>query len=167
MNGDGFDDLIVGAFRADSSGNLKDQAGDSYVIFGAASPPATIDLNTLGSAGITLFGADAVDNSGYSVSDAGDVNGDGFDDLIVGANLGDAAGNGQIERRRELPSSTAATALPIRSQPSTSGRAASIFSSPLALVNLISSTEPTVTIRSSDKAAPTSSSAVAAMISWP
>ncbi len=84
VNGDGFDDLVIGAFGADASGNAKSGAGDSYVIFGAAALPATIDLANLGSAGITIFGADAGDNSGVSVSSAGDVNGDGFDDLVIG-----------------------------------------------------------------------------------
>ena len=93
VNGDGFDDLIIGANLADASGNAKIGAGDSYVIFGSASLPTTIDLNTLGSAGITIFGADAGDESGFSVSSAGDVNGDGFDDLIIGANKADASGN--------------------------------------------------------------------------
>ncbi|MCY2973176.1 MAG: Ig-like domain-containing protein, partial [Planctomycetota bacterium] len=87
VNGDGFDDLLIGASGAAASGNAKFSAGDSYVIFGAASLPATIDLATLGSAGITIFGADANDFSGRSVSSAGDINGDGFDDLIIDASL--------------------------------------------------------------------------------
>jgi len=41
VNGDGFDDLLIGAFRADASGNAKSSAGDSYVIFGGASLPTT------------------------------------------------------------------------------------------------------------------------------
>jgi Ca2+-binding RTX toxin-like protein len=93
VNGDGFDDLLVGAWDADASGNAKANAGESYVIFGGASLPATIDLGNPGAAGITLFGADAGDRSGCSVSSAGDVNGDGFDDLIVGAYQAGASGN--------------------------------------------------------------------------
>jgi hypothetical protein len=97
VNGDGFDDLIIGADSADAAGNAKSTAGDSYVIFGSASPPATIDLANLGTAGMTIFGADANDRSGSSVSSAGDVNGDGFDDLIIGASLADAAGNAKSD----------------------------------------------------------------------
>ena len=36
MNGDGFDDLIIGAPFADAAGNAKTDAGESYVIFGTA-----------------------------------------------------------------------------------------------------------------------------------
>jgi FG-GAP repeat/RTX calcium-binding nonapeptide repeat (4 copies) len=97
VNGDGFDDLLIGAYQADASGNAKSDAGDSYVIFGAASLPATIDLANLGSTGITIFGADGGDRSGGSVSSAGDVNGDGFDDLIIGAYRADASGNAKSD----------------------------------------------------------------------
>ncbi len=97
VNGDGFDDLLIGAFFADASGNAKSAAGDSYVIFGGASLPTTIDLANLGIAGITLFGADAGDLSGYSLSGAGDVNGDGFDDLLIGARYAAASGNAKTQ----------------------------------------------------------------------
>lgn len=93
VNGDGFDDLIIGADEADALNNTKSLAGESYVIFGAASLPATIDLVNLGSAGITIFGADTGDKSGASVKKAGDVNGDGFDDLVIGATEADGANN--------------------------------------------------------------------------
>ncbi|MCX7396273.1 MAG: FG-GAP repeat protein, partial [Planctomycetales bacterium] len=74
VNGDGFDDMIIGAGGGDASGNAKSGAGESYVIFGSASLPSTIDLATLGTAGITIFGAETYDYSGRSVSSAGDVN---------------------------------------------------------------------------------------------
>ena len=47
----------------------------------------TVDLLT--QANVTLNGAAADDRSGYSVASAGDVNGDGFADVIVGAYLAD------------------------------------------------------------------------------
>ena len=87
VNGDGFADLIVGAPGADSAGGAE-QEGESYVVFGKASWAGTpsLDLAALdGSSGFRLIGIDAYDNSGRSVSSAGDVNGDGFDDVIVGA----------------------------------------------------------------------------------
>ena len=85
VNGDGFDDVIVGALQADSNGNSN--SGSSYVVFGKASGfSAAMNLSSLdGSNGFRLGGEAAGDLSGDSVSTAGDVNGDGFDDLIVGA----------------------------------------------------------------------------------
>ena len=56
--------------------------------------PATIDLATLdGTNGFRLDGIDASDLSGRSVASAGDVNGDGFADLIIGAFGGDPGGD--------------------------------------------------------------------------
>jgi len=93
VNGDGMDDLLIGAHRADGEGNAQQDAGESYVIFGSTSLSSSIDLSNLGAAGITIHGADALDWTGIWVSSAGDANGDGFDDLLIGAFQGDAAGN--------------------------------------------------------------------------
>ncbi|MBX9609489.1 MAG: hypothetical protein K2Y51_24990 [Gammaproteobacteria bacterium] len=84
VNGDGFDDILIGAAGADANGT---NAGASYVVFGKASGfAASIDLSGLdGSNGLRLDGVAAGDASGRAVSAAGDVNGDGFDDLVVGA----------------------------------------------------------------------------------
>lgn len=93
VNGDGFDDVLIGAFASAGLGNSKTYAGETYVIFGGASLPATIDLGSLGTTGVTIFGADAGDNSGHTVSNAGDVNGDGFADLLIGSLSADGEGN--------------------------------------------------------------------------
>ena len=54
-----------------------------------------LDLTTLSPAeGFIIQGDAAGDHAGWSVSSAGDVNGDGFEDLIVGAYLGDDGGDG-------------------------------------------------------------------------
>ena len=93
INGDGFGDIIVGARFARPRGDYS--AGESYVVFGrAAGFAANLSTATLdGSNGFRLDGATVGELSGWSVSGAGDINGDGFDDLLVGAPLGDPAGH--------------------------------------------------------------------------
>ncbi len=83
---DGFDDLIIGACTASPSG--VSYSGASYVVFGKADDwSSTQSLASLdGTNGFRLNGAAEIDWSAYSVSGAGDVNGDGFADVIVGAN---------------------------------------------------------------------------------
>jgi hypothetical protein len=81
VNGDGIEDFIIGA---PSAGN---RAGESYVVFGRTTGfPAALNLSELdGSNGFVINGIEAIDMSGRSVSAAGDVNGDGIDDVIIGA----------------------------------------------------------------------------------
>ena len=81
INGDGYADIIVGANKAGESS----YSGAAYVIFGKAGGFGQINLNSLGADGFKIRGRD-YDSAGISVSSAGDVNGDGFADLIVGAN---------------------------------------------------------------------------------
>jgi len=82
VNGDGYDDIIVGAPGHDDGGR---EAGEAYVIFGKAGGFANIDLSNLGAAGFVIRGDVAGDLAGVSVAGAGDVNRDGFDDIIIGA----------------------------------------------------------------------------------
>ena len=83
VNGDGYADLLVGAYQANSG------AGETYLVYGRSNGlPALITLSSGwldGNNGVILAGAQANANSGYSVSSAGDVNGDGYADLLVGA----------------------------------------------------------------------------------
>ena len=81
VNGDGYGDLIVGADQQSTSAS---SAGRAYVYHGGPSPDATPDLILNSTATDDVFGA--------SVSGAGDVNGDGYADVIVGSYLSDAGG---------------------------------------------------------------------------
>ena len=78
VNGDGFADVVVGGY-----------ASRSYIIFGKASGLGPISLSSLnGTNGFRLDGA----AGGAPIASAGDVNGDGFTDVIVGAALADPHG---------------------------------------------------------------------------
>ncbi|ELR99491.1 integrin alpha, partial [Gloeocapsa sp. PCC 73106] len=92
VNGDGIDDLIIGAFGADPNGSYS---GSSYVVFGKSTPfNPILNLSSLdGTNGFTLNGVAANDRSGVSVSSAGDINGDGIEDLIIGASNADPNGS--------------------------------------------------------------------------
>ena len=88
VNGDGLADLLIGAVGASPNGNAS---GASYVVFGRNTAqsgpfPASLNLSSLdGTNGFRLAGVAAYDFSGFAVSDAGDVNGDGGADLLIGA----------------------------------------------------------------------------------
>ncbi|MEM2870555.1 MAG: FG-GAP-like repeat-containing protein [Thermoplasmata archaeon] len=86
VNGDGYDDVIVGEPGNDAVAN---NAGRAFIFFGGSEMD--------GAADVVISGRAADDNLGHSVSGAGDVNGDGYGDVIVGApneNAG-AADNGR------------------------------------------------------------------------
>ena len=84
INGDGHVDLLVGSSGYSAGANK----GRSYVVFGGTGLGSSGDI-TLGNLnGVTGFKLDGEFNgdwSGYSVSRCGDINGDGNEDLIIGA----------------------------------------------------------------------------------
>jgi len=81
VNGDGFDDIVVGA-----AGNYTNLVpGVAYVVFGSAQAK-TLDLGTLnGNNGFKFASVDKGNAFGGSVSNVGDINGDGYDEIIVGS----------------------------------------------------------------------------------
>jgi len=87
VDGDGLSDLLVGAYVNDDSGT---DAGKTYLVLGSSlgSSPV-IDLS---SADYSFVGENSYDNSGRSVSSAGDVDGDGLSDLLIGARANDEGG---------------------------------------------------------------------------
>jgi hypothetical protein len=83
--------LVDGTYKlytVDAAGNLSTVSTNSVTISTTASP---ISLSAIegGTDGFVINGASAGDYSGYSVSNVGDVNGDGLDDVLVGSMFGD------------------------------------------------------------------------------
>lgn len=76
MNNDNYDDVIIGA-----PGN-NSEAGVAYVFLGGNSPPSYMNAND---ADVILIGESFGDQFGFSVSSAGDVNDDNYDDVMIGA----------------------------------------------------------------------------------
>jgi hypothetical protein len=76
--------VVIGAPQADPHGS---DSGAAYVVFGRAKGfPQNLDLSELnGQNGFELEGSSADDKAGCSVSGAGDINGDGFGDIIIGS----------------------------------------------------------------------------------
>jgi hypothetical protein len=101
FNGDGIDDVMVGAQFGDGVNNSRNNSGEAYVIFGKTGAPASVDsgqprlrrwFQSLRSehCRLSLF-----ENEHWPT--AGDVNGDGIDDLLLGARHGDGPDNGRSE----------------------------------------------------------------------
>jgi hypothetical protein len=99
VNADGYDDLVIGASQADSIkfGSEGDDTGEVYIVYGQTGRPADIELNNpttkdAVAAGETrILGNNPGDRAGWSVA-AGDVNGDGYDDVVIGATQADPYG---------------------------------------------------------------------------
>ena len=85
-DGDGFDDVLVGANNHDAGGS---NAGAAFLVRGSAWP-ASLGLST---ADATYTGEASSNSAGSAVSGVGDVDADGFDDLLVGASHNDDGGS--------------------------------------------------------------------------
>ena len=101
INGDKVNDLLIGAYGANNKAG-DNSAGETYLIFGGqlanldaadSKTDGVIDLSKLnGTTGYIINGVAGDGRSGYSVSSAGDVSGDGADDLLIGAYYADPNG---------------------------------------------------------------------------
>ena len=91
VNNDGYDDIIIGVSSADPG--ERNNAGEVYVVYGN-SIPSDIDLSETDmlAMGFRVLGGNNFDAFGFSVSSAGDINNDGYDDVIIGANFADPGG---------------------------------------------------------------------------
>jgi len=90
LDGDGYDDLLISAPLNDDAGG---SAGQVYVVFGRDSGWAhDLVLDDPGAAEASFLGAAAYDQAGYAVAGGGDVDGDGLDDLLIGAPFNDDGG---------------------------------------------------------------------------
>ncbi len=87
VDGDGYDDVLIGSYLDDE---IATNAGKATLFFGGPAMDNTADL--------FFYGEAASDNFGYSLSNAGDVNNDGYDDILVGAYMADPGGLGSAGR---------------------------------------------------------------------
>ena len=81
VNNDSYDDILIGAYREDDGGI---NAGQTYLILGRSDTQWRMDID-LSEASTSFIGEDSGDYSGYSVAGAGDVNNDGYEDILIGA----------------------------------------------------------------------------------
>jgi hypothetical protein len=91
LQGDGVEEILAGAPVADSCRNARVDGGEVYAISGGPRLKGDLDLAKGGFQRV-LYGAEAGDELGFSLA-AGDINGDGRDDIIVGALLADGPDN--------------------------------------------------------------------------
>jgi hypothetical protein len=107
VDNDGLADLIIGSYRADGGGS---NSGEAYLVSGAdlaaadaadGAADGVVDLDFItdpdfdrsGSSSYQFIGTEAGDQAGGSVAAAGDVDGDGLADLIIGASSADGGGD--------------------------------------------------------------------------
>ena len=99
FNGDGFDDILLSA--PGSSTAIGSRTGETFVIYGRSNLGQTVELNlanigTTTLPGAAFDGAEVLDGAGNSAEWAGDLNGDGVTDLVIGAPGATPAGSAYI-----------------------------------------------------------------------
>ncbi len=94
VNGDGYDDLLIGSDTGHADSSPGNQ-GLVAVIWGRPGGfPVNINLDALGTSGVLIGGKGG--GFGKAVASAGDVNGDGFDDIVIGASSTGSGGDGEV-----------------------------------------------------------------------
>jgi len=87
FNGDGYDDVLIGAKDGDGLNNQFNNAGEAYVVFGRRNPPSMIDIAQMtADEGLIIYGNTTSDGFGIETAGLGDTNGDGLSDIIIAAN---------------------------------------------------------------------------------
>lgn len=124
INGDGYGDVIIGAPNYTDGANS--QEGSAFTYYGSAAGLSTTPADILDDADQALA------NFGYSVSGAGDVNGDGFSDVIVGASSFTDGANTQEGRAFVYHGSSFGLSVTPDSTPDDADQANAIFGSAVA-----------------------------------
>lgn len=81
VNGDGFDDFMIGCFHNSTNGY---NSGAAYLFLGDQNASWGHDVS-LNNSDARLLGATSYESAGYFLGGGGDVNGDGLDDMLIGA----------------------------------------------------------------------------------
>ncbi|MFW9777827.1 MAG: VCBS repeat-containing protein [Candidatus Heimdallarchaeota archaeon] len=88
VNNDNIDDFIIGAYYDD---HTNTNTGQAFLLLGRSTdqwPAASSVVSVSDYASASFIGTSRNEYAGYSVSGAGDINNDGYDDLLIGANFG-------------------------------------------------------------------------------
>lgn len=90
VNGDGFGDILLGFSTIQLIPGYEDEERAACLLFGTANPPPLVDIRVSGVAGVdaAIFRAAAPNNFahfGFGFCGAGDADGDGFLDILIGA----------------------------------------------------------------------------------
>ena len=111
FDGDGLVDLALAAAGGDGPGNSRTDAGEAWVIYGQSGIlSAFIDLADAPPGTTIIYGADPSDSLGAVA--AGDLDGDGFDELAVGSAFGDGPANGRADAGESWTMQGTASGLP-------------------------------------------------------